>query len=771
MTAPALPLPPEREAPELTGDPMLTPNLEALAESVMLSGLDALAAELPLPLSDESAGQDWLAEDEAGNALTIQEDVGAPAPESITEDQKAVMSALYGPDFPLLNDQPNDEQWAKFPSSLWDRHGSGVTPRLHLVERNRLMVRKDQHWISSVGGSGPWREPPKPKDASRPVDNVLRPACDLYTAIVSEQRPGFRARPKTQDPRHTKKAEAQQIALEYQWDEQSMQKVIREASYWSRTDGVAFLCTYWDSDAGPWDEYTGVPKGDPRTKVYRIEQVRVSSGAAASQKPWYWVTKETMSRADAVRRYGEKVVKADQSRGSVTEDMNTVAANRTRGGFQLPDYTDDLADQETVDRYVLYCDKSSVLKQGLVMVVVGKAVVVPPMPLPWGVVPIARFTDGSTDPSWFPQPVVDGWIPSQQRINALKAKWIESIRINSGGKIISRANALVGETMVGGGPLANVEYRGQGGDIRQDVFPLPAFSIGGDAKELYALEMQRFEQITGWNDVTRGSFSSDQSGRSILAQREQVERAFAPAVNAAAECMVEWAKIQLAAMKANYDQPRVVSIEGASRPDLARELIADDFDGVANVTIDPETLMPLPRAMRLFLLDSLLDRGLIAPDEYRRRLPFGFTQNLDTPDTDDYARAKRCVEAIRQSGNAMALPVLWMDNEAIHMDVLRRELILPDDLPEPVRSAGFERWMMYSQQLQMKQMGMPMDGPGATLLSGPSGSQGKDGPQMDPKTQPLASSNPGISAGSASQMAGTSDQQQAGAAFDRQIRQ
>jgi hypothetical protein len=675
-------------------------------------------------------------------------------------DAQRAMAAIYGDEFPLVAaDSPTEENWVQWPKALWARHRAGVETRLHFVERNRLM-RKGIQWISAQG-LGPWREPPKPKDATRAVDNVIQPALDQRLQIVSEQRPGFRARPESQDQRSLKKAEAQQIALEYQYTQQGMGPLTREACYWNGTDGVSFWHLFWNPERGPWDEVyvpteggeegeVGLqhgPMGDIETEVLRVEEVRVSPDATATKKPHYWVIRKVIPTQQAVAQYGIGVIDAD-----VLKDYNLSSdsgmSNRISFASTLPDAL--YRDLPTVDRYTVYCEKSEYMKEGCTVVVVGNKLVAGPMPLMYGVVPLVRVTDGSTDPNFYPEAVMEGWVDSQMRINVLKSKWIDSIRVNSGGRILAKENSVAGETLIGG-MTSLVSIKGPGA-LRDSVEAMQGFSVGEDVKELLEIERKAFEDRSGWNDTSRGSFSSDQSGRAILAIREQLERTFAPCVNAVSEAMVKWAEITLTIMRWGYDYPRVLSVEGTGRPDLARAIGADDLDGVANITIDPETLMPMPRALRLFLLDSMLQKGAMSMDEYKRRLPFAFTRDLGSPDTDQSARAMRVVQAIKETANPQALPMLWQDNEAIHQDILERELILPDELPfeHPVRQAAIARWQMLAQQSQMKMGGMPQGAPPANSGGAPGG----EPPKLSPTEQPFQGTNPGVAAGSAAEMAG-----------------
>jgi hypothetical protein len=537
-----------------------------------------------------------------------------------------------------------------------------------------------------------------------------------------------------------------------------MASIIREACYWNGTDGASFLHLYWNPDRGPWDEVyvsqeggeegavqpVREPMGDIEPEVLRAEEVRVSPEATATKTPHYWVIRKVLPTQVAVAQYGIGVLDSDTLSEYNLQGDNAMK-NRLSFDSTIPDAL--YRDLPTVDRYTVYCEKSAYMKEGCTLIVVGNKVVAGPMPLMFGVVPMVRVTDGSTDPNFFPEAVMEGWVDSQMRINVLKSKWIDSIRVNAGGKLLAKENTIGTETMVGG--ITSVLSIKGPGSIRDSVESMQGFSVGNDVKELLEIEKKAFEDRSGWNDTSRGSFSQDQSGRAILAIREQLERAFAPPVNAVADAMVKWSKITLAIMKWGYTYPRVLSVEGTGRPDLARAISSEDLDGVANITIDPETLMPMPRALRLFLLDSMLQKGAIGMDDYKRRMPFANIRNIDSPDTDQTARAMRVVQAIKESGDPNALPLLWQDNESIHQDVLEREIILQDDLPfeHPVRQAALMRWQMLAQQAAMKMPAPQAAAPG----SAPGGGQP---PQLDPREQPMVGTNPGIAAGTARQMGG-----------------
>src|SRR5712664_4463443 len=90
--------------------------------------LQAMLAELEPPFSQEQTVRITEGQEEERFDIGLQLDY-------VT---RQAMGAMYGDAFPLLKEQPGEEDWVRWGESLWDRHASQVTHRLHIVERNRL---------------------------------------------------------------------------------------------------------------------------------------------------------------------------------------------------------------------------------------------------------------------------------------------------------------------------------------------------------------------------------------------------------------------------------------------------------------------------------------------------------------------------------------------------------------------------------------------------------------------------------------------------------
>src|SRR5439155_9167056 len=117
------------------------------------------------------------------------------------------------------------------------------------------------------------------------------------------------------------------------------------------------------------------------------------------------------------------------------------------------------------------------LELGRWMRIVGNVIVDSGEELPGGVIPLARFGDGSPDTDIFPRPVMSDWIGDQTAINALLGSLLKHARFFAGGRVLATKSTLLEETyssIVG----SVVEYTG----MKPDVFPpVPA---GVDAWKL-----------------------------------------------------------------------------------------------------------------------------------------------------------------------------------------------------------------------------------------------------------------------------------------------
>lgn len=166
------------------------------------------------------------------------------------------------------------------------------------------------------------------------------------------------------------------------------------------------------------------------------------------------------------------------------------------------------------------------------------------------------------------------------------------------------------------------------------------------------------------------------------------------------------------------------------RGDLAKAISAEKLGDRPTVFVDPETIMPMPRAFRQQILDDNLDKGRISLPTYQKRSPFADVRDMETGDTDQWQRAMWINTLIEEKWEELAqlapeeryapdkMPILWQDvsqmppapqqaavgpastvpamYRTVHKTALL-DIILDERKPWPMRQIAVERYGVYDQ--------------------------------------------------------------------------
>jgi hypothetical protein len=672
------------------------------------------------------------------------------------------LQAIYGESFPDPEEKDKKKlaegwlAWLKGQIAL--QRGVMEDKRLHWA-RHRLF-RQGRQWISTRDGKH-WRELNADENRVRAVFNMIGPALDFRVSLLQEQRPGFKHQPLAgQGVSGRETAEAQQSVAEWYFFTQKIWPLAVSAMSEAQTDGVAFLNVYIDKQGGPQLENVElIDEDDERFEAMAAQGYRVrdsgllelplatdgtvrEAGQGASKRPagdirtrlllahetWADPEAKTILGADRrakwflVRRvrdlHSARIQLDDEKLEADVEgkalDPLDVLSHQVGSRFQrgLPPFpgTRQRLKDGGVFENMLYLAPSEEFPEGKWVEVItprhlrsGE--------LPGGVIPIARFTDGSTDDELYPRPVMSDWISDSISINSLGSKILEYSRLHSGTQLMAMEGTLLKETwtdIVG----SVVEYKGPKPDH------LPAPRVSSDLWQMWTQMIRQLEAKTGWTDLARGKLTGeggfqDIAGRAVLAARELFERQFGPMVRAAAAGGSDWAEIVVRYAQHLYEVPRLVPMSG--RPDLAKRIDGDMLAGDPSVYIEPETLQPLPRALRNQLLFDYMQQGLISVAEFKKRAPFAEIRDLNMGDSDQWNRAQMVntvleerweelaeMEAIQLFDVAEGLAVFWQDEPEVHMKALD-ELILDDRKPFALRKLAADRWGIYMELSRTKQ--------------------------------------------------------------------
>lgn len=694
-----------------------------------------------------------------------------------SDTQKERLQRKFGVGFPDLMSQDGND-WRRWIENQRRKQEPIMRDkRLHWARHRHF--RAGHQWISTRDGRL-WREPQSDVNDLRPVLNVVGPALDFRLGILSEQRPGFRHEPIGSGIAGREAADAQQAVAEYYFYILRAWQTFLDAWYHAQTDGVAFIHVYVDPSKGPTvEDVELVPPSDPRFpglsaqgyevgedgllilpyseegipappdaetrtlsegdighKVLLAHEVLLSPEARSVNGPT-----EPRARWALVRRMRD-VQEARLETGDSTIDSEVALTSQSdvldmpldrsmgwqRGLPPFPTRRQRVVDG--VPEYILWIAPDQFepgLEKGMWMRIVGKTIVERGDELPGGLIPLARFTDGSSDSDIFPRPVMSDWIGDQTSINALLSALLKHARHFAGGRILTSSGTLLEETysnVVG----SVVEYKGMKPDV------VPATQANPDAWKLLDWLIKKLEDKTGWSDLARGQMSQsgsaqDVSGRAVLAAQQLFERTFGPAVRSAAEGATEWAHLVIRYAQWLFNEPRLIPAVGG-RGDLAKRISSEKLGNRPMVYVDPETLMPLPRALKQQILEDQLDKGRISLPVYQRRSAYADVRDLQMGDTLQWDRAQWVNTLIEEKWEELAaldsitryqqpgFVILWQDVDlqtpsapmasspgqqqlgaptfyrTVHKAALM-EIIMDERKPWPMRQLAIERHGIY----------------------------------------------------------------------------
>lgn len=615
--------------------------------------------------------------------------------------------------------------------------------------RHRLF-RRGHQWISTRNGQE-WRELNVQDNRVRAVFNLIGPALEFRKSLLQEQRPGFKNKPLPGAGTSGRDlAIAQQSVVEYYFHLQNVWELVLQAAVEAQTDGVCFLNVYIDRDGGPLleqvelvspedDRYEGLvaqgykqresglveipltsegdpaevgeapaklPSGDIATRLLLAHQTLADPEAKSingPDQPAKWFLVQRVRDLQSARiQLGDEKLEADAEKGFDSPVEGAIERARWKRGLPPFPTTRRRLHDGGVYENLVYLAPSREFPDGKWVEFIGDQHLKEGT-LPGRCIPVARFTDGSSDRDLYPEPQMADWIGDQVAINGLGSRILEYARQHSGGRLLALEGTTIKETwddIVG----SVVEYRGP------QPQNLPAPSVSGDLWNAWLQMIRRLEDKTGWNDVARGQLTGeggfqDVAGRAILAARELFERQFGPMIRATARGASDWAELVVKYAQHLYETPRLIPVAG--RVDLAKKITKAEIAGQCCVYVDPETLQPLPRALRNQLLTDYLDRGLITVEEYKQRAPFAEIRDLNMGDSRHWDRAQvmntvlesRWEELEEMSpeelyGASTGLPIFWQDNVEVHLRALE-EIIFDDLKPFGLRKIAADRWGIY----------------------------------------------------------------------------
>lgn len=251
-----------------------------------------------------------------------------------------------------------------------------------------------------------------------------------------------------------------------------------------------------------------------------------------------------------------------------------------------------------------------------------------------------------------------------------------------------------------------------------------------------------FQEISGVREggLGGGAPGSIESGKALNALIERDVSKLASMGLEIGRGIKQWAWLTLKTIQQYWDERRSLSVVGhyntAEIVSFGGVDVYDSFD----VSVTPESTMPQTEAMKQAKAADLLDRQLIRPYEYLRRLGEDSAEDTSA-EVIDVSNARMENAMARRYGTVpiMSTPeMMEVEDHAIHMEEHRRELLNPALRRDPMKWQALKEHHDLHMQMseQMAQEAMAMQAQQAQAMNPQAGGAENSGPVSTPPPPP-----------------------------------
>lgn len=243
--------------------------------------------------------------------------------------------------------------------------------------------------------------------------------------------------------------------------------------------------------------------------------------------------------------------------------------------------------------------------------------------------PFVEFCDDKAPGQFYPDAFVERMIDLQREYNEYRSKVAESLTMNMFPKVVLWNQMGIDESAFNNeaGERLNANYI----PGMPPPFYLNAPNVAADAWNAIQTIKKEFDDVTMIYPASTGGANGQSSGFQTNLLQEAADQVHGPAIQRNAYALEElYIKVRHL-MKMFYDIPRMITVAGRNNIPEVIEFSADSIDENADIRIEPDTMMPPLRSMRL--------------DQIRQWAKEGLYGNLQDPQV-----LKKIHDAARMSG-------------------------------------------------------------------------------------------------------------------------
>lgn len=591
----------------------------------------------------------------------------AQNPDPSLEDDAALVSEVYSKyDIRRQMRRPYEVQWYLNASAL-----RGFPDVRWNAELNRLEVKRE------------------PAHRKRLRINHIKPKYVARVAKYTKVPPNPTVVPGTSDREDIFNARASQKALEYFTRKGNMRSKYMQAMQWVPVTGKSFWWVRYDDDQlahsptlldgvrqpilgevvldhGSAFEFLpadpGIETIAEQPEIMRARMIRTTDLEARYNLPAGSIAVESQN-ADLFF-YQRQIADLGTRQQGLASRATTQMMDDQDGGFAL-----------CLELFSKPCAK---YPEGRYIVTAGRRLLKKQQTIPGNFqhthtnpYPCIEFCDDNSPGQFWPDAFIERLVPLNSEYNEYRSKVAEHMSMSMFPKLMVSKQLNLDEG-------AYTSEAGERLDINTPPgIQLPSFlappNVAGDTWNILNTIRKEMDDITLIFPSAVGSTGGSNSGFQTNLLQEAADQVHGPAVARNAMALEEaYIKIRHL-MKQFYSIPRLITIAGKNNIPEVYEFTRDSIDEQADVRIEPDTMMPMLRSVRVDMIRGMYGDGLFGNKDdasVRKRvmdmIRMGYSDfEVDREQRDQEQAQLENIQMIR--GEQLKKPEVW-ENHQIHWE-------------------------------------------------------------------------------------------------------
>lgn len=460
--------------------------------------------------------------------------------------------------------------------------------------------------------------PPAPPWRVRAVFNRIRPVCRREMSRLTSQKPTAYVIPASSEDKDTMAAQAAEQIWESLYRDLGIQKIVRNAVYWTVLTGTGYIKMWWDPDG--IDDVTGqkgviCAQAEDPFHIY-IPNLRATD---IEDQPWV-IHASVMNVEEAKFKYADALGERELNANCTSEDDILNSA-----WLDLSGTTNTDNDSVLILEMWIKPGQDRKFPNGGMITLVGSQVVqyIDSWPYVSTRFPFAKI-DHVPNGQFYARSVIDDLVSVQKEYNRTRSQIIEAKNRMAKPQLMA-AKGSVDASKITTEPGQLIEYiPGFAPPQPLPLQALPSYVL----QELDRLNMD-FDDISGQHEVSRGQVPPGVTAATAISYlQEQDDSKLSWTTNSVEEAVEKLAFNALNHVQQFWVTPRVIKVAGSSNSFNALLFRGADIRGNTDIHVEAGSALPQSKAARQAFIMDLMKMGYIPPDTGLKVLEVGATFDI-----------------------------------------------------------------------------------------------------------------------------------------------